>query len=457
MKRSRIGRRNAIRIITGIAAAFAVISGIAWTYYTQAQFYKLQLNNTYQRAFSELTTNMSQLDTALQKGLYATSPAIAASLCTEIYGKATAAQMAVSQLSYSHIALENTASFLSTVGDYAYVLTKNAASGILYGETEKNAMEALAESSSTLAQNLEDLQRDINEGVITMEDLNRAKSELSSAEEQATAQTFDNSFRLIESEFPEMPTLIYDGPFSEHIETMEPLFLKNKDELTDAEALKAAAVFTGIDADNFSMDGGCEGRLPTYLFSASVDNNEISVEVTRRGGVILNLCNSRAVPSTDMRAEDAIDLALEFLNKNGIENMKESYYTLEGNIITINFAYTQDGVICYPDLVKVALAMDNGQIIGYDAKGYIMSHTARMIPAAAVAEADAKKLVATDLTVLDHQMAIIPTDGKYEIFCHEFKCETADGRHYIVYVNAVTGQQEKILILIESENGTLTM
>lgn len=457
MKGRRMGRRAAVRVIAYIAAAFAVTAGIAWSNYAQAQYYKLQLNNTYQRAFAELTTNMSELDTALQKGLYATTPAMAASLCTEIYGKATAAQMAVSQLSYSHVTLENTASFLSTVGDYAYVLSKNAASGAVFGETEENALRTLADSSAVLAQNLQDLQQDINSGVITLEELNRAQSQLSSAEAEATSSTLDNSFRLMESEFPEMPTLIYDGPFSEHIETMEPLFLQDKDEVTDAEAMKAAAEFLGIPEDKFRLDGESEGKLPTYLFSVDEQGSEISLEVTKRGGVVLNLCNSRAVPSTDIRTEDAVAIAKDFLTSNGMDSMKESYYTLQGNIITINFAYVQDGVICYPDLVKVALAMDDGGIIGYDAKGYIMSHTARSIPAAAVSEEEAKKLVASDLTVLAHQMTVIPTEGKYEIFCHEFKCETADGRHYIIYVNAVTGQQAKILILIESENGTLTM
>ena len=133
MKKRRNGRRAAIRVVTYIVAAFVVVSGIAGTSFARAQYYELMVNNNYQRAFAELTTNMSELDAALQKGLYATSPSLAASLCTEIYGKATAAQMSVSQLSYSHITLENTAAFLSTVGDYAYVLSKNAASGIVYG------------------------------------------------------------------------------------------------------------------------------------------------------------------------------------------------------------------------------------------------------------------------------------------------------------------------------------
>jgi germination protein YpeB len=114
-------------------------------------------------------------------------------------------------------------------------------------------------------------------------------------------------------------------------------------------------------------------------------------------------------------------------------------------------------VICYNDLVKVTVAMDNGRIVGFEGKGYLMCHTDREIPEAEVTESDAAKLVNSDLDILSHDMAVIPTMGKNEVFCHEFKCENSDGRHYIVYVNAVTGNQENILILIEDENGTLTI
>jgi hypothetical protein len=54
-------------------------------------------------------------------------------------------------------------------------------------------------------------------------------------------------------------------------------------------------------------------------------------------------------------------------------------------------------------------------------------------------------------------VAIIPTDGKNEVLCHEFVTETADGRHVLVYVNAKTGIEEMLQILIETDDGTLTV
>ena len=52
---------------------------------------------------------------------------------------------------------------------------------------------------------------------------------------------------------------------------------------------------------------------------------------------------------------------------------------------------------------------------------------------------------------------MIPTGGEHEVLCHEFKCETETGSHMLVYLNAATGQEENILLLLEDESGTLTL
>ena len=49
----------------------------------------------------------------------------------------------------------------------------------------------------------------------------------------------------------------------------------------------------------------------------------------------------------------------------------------EENVITVNYAYEQDGVIVYPDLIKVKMALDNGEVLGIETTGYLNSHTER--------------------------------------------------------------------------------
>ena len=197
--------------------------------------------------------------------------------------------------------------------------------------------------------------------------------------------------------------------------------------------------------------------LPVYSFTAGAYGGSVTVEVTSPGGYVSYYENTRMINESTMSRDSAAEAAQSFLISRGYDNMVPTYSTVDSGALTVNFAYVQDGVICYNDLIKVTVAMDNGTIVGFEAKGYFMCHTGRDIPEPEVTGEDAKKLVIPDLNILSHAMAVIPTMGKNEVFCHEFKCENHDGRHYIIYVNAVTGNQENILILIEDENGTLTI
>ena len=137
--------------------------------------------------------------------------------------------------------------------------------------------------------------------------------------------------------------------------------------------------------------------------------------------------------------------------------MKESYFTSYEAVVTINFAYQQEDVICYPDLIKVSVARDTGEIVGFDATGYLMCHVLRELPDAALSPEDCKANISSDLTILSQELAVIRTTGEAEHLCYEIKCETPEQQHMIFYINSQTGEEEKILLLLEDENGTLTI
>ena len=137
--------------------------------------------------------------------------------------------------------------------------------------------------------------------------------------------------------------------------------------------------------------------------------------------------------------------------------MAETYFIDRGNILTVNFAALDGDVICYPDLVKVSVALDNGTIVGFESRGYLMNHCAKgtLPPQRSLARAQAQ--VTEGLHIITHQTTLIPTAGQDEVLCHEFKCRSDDGRNCLLYVNGETGEQERILLLLENENGTLVL
>jgi spore germination protein len=454
-------KKTAIIIISYFCAAIAAMGAFTWIQNARAEQYKRAVDASYQHAFAELVTSMTEIDSALQKSLYATSPSMAGAICTELFGKAMTAQMSLGVLPFSTQELEQTAGFISRVGDYAFCLSRAAARGEQYTDACKENLRALSETATLLSQNLTQLQLDMSDGYLTMDELNASQQRMDNVEDADTelsgSATVGGSMRLIEQEFPEVPSLIYDGPFSEHITDMSPKMLENEETVSEEDGRKAAAEFLGLDQEKLVLTGQSEGDVPAYYYTAKIEGGVLSVEVSAQGGHVINLLSSRQPGTSSMSAKDALSVAKRFLERRGFPDMKESYYMIQNNILTANFAYVQDGVVCYSDLVKVAVALDTGLICGFEAKGYLTAHYERELPEVEVDVDTARELVAPELTVLSEQVALIPTDGKYEILCHEFKCEAEDERHYIIYVNAVTGEQEKILILLEDENGALTL
>ncbi len=127
----------------------------------------------------------------------------------------------------------------------------------------------------------------------------------------------------------------------------------------------------------------------------------------------------------------------------------------EGQAV-INFAYEQDGVIIYPDLIKVKIALDNGEVIGFEAEGFLINHHKRNIPKPKLSEEEARERLSETAKVERGRLAIIPTAGNEEVLCYEFKVKFGKD-NYLIYINANTGKQEKILLMIQQEDGTLVM
>ena len=166
--------------------------------------------------------------------------------------------------------------------------------------------------------------------------------------------------------------------------------------------------------------------------------------------------SNRNVSSEIISQEEAGNKAKEFLDNKGFPNMKETYYLKQEGIVTINYAYMQDNVIMYPDLIKVKVALDNGEVLGIETTGYLNNHTERDISNVKITEEQAKENLNKNLEIVSSGMAVIPTEWETEILCYEFKGKVED-KEFLVYINAENGREEDILIITNTPNGTLAM
>ena len=91
-----------------------------------------------------------------------------------------------------------------------------------------------------------------------------------------------------------------------------------------------------------------------------------------------------------------------------------------------------------------------------ESHGYIMNHQHRNLENIELSEEEAKSHINKHLTVDSSSIALIPKDSKKEVLCYEFK-GNHNGRNFLIYINTKTGAEEQILMLIESEEGILTI
>ena len=450
------GKKAAIVAISYLSAAALVLGVLAWTEHRRAETWETNAANDDQRAFGQLVTAVGEVDNALQKSLYVTSPSLAGAICAEVFGKALTAQAAVSALPFSSQELERTDGFLSRVGDYALALSRGALAGRGLTEEERENLRALSDAAEVLSLNLKELQGGLQDGSLSLRELRQAGATLSAGTEGPG--WVGDRLSLMEREFPELPSLIYDGPFSEHLTGQAPRALEGLPEADENEARKAAADFLGLGRGRVYATGAVAGDLPCWGMAADDEAGAtVYLSVTKQGARVLGMLSSRPVGSARVTVEQALETAGRFLSAQGYSDMAETYHMTRSGVLTVNYAWRQGDVLCYSDLVKVSVALDSGRVCGFEAKGYLTAHCHRELPEMAVDAGTAQGAVPEDLEVLAVQTALVPSDGKYETLCHEFKCADASGRHCIVYVNAQTGQQEKILLLLEDENGTLTI
>ena len=365
------------------------------------------------------------------------------------------AQTYLSRLPIETQELENTQKFLNQVSDYSYSLSRKNIYDEKLSEEDLNNLKELHTYSLDLENTLNQLSEDINSGRIKWGELAN-KGSKAFAQEVSTES--DNGFSNLEENFHEYSGLIYDGAFSEHLTSQEKKGLTGED-IDEETAKKKVEEFyeLGNIKEINSLGFSENATIPAYNFTIINNNDEnISISISKKGGHIIYMNYNRDVSSEILSNEEADKKGKEYLEKRGYTNMKETYYLKQEGVMTINYAYSQDGVVMYPDLIKVKVALDNGDILGVETTGYLNNHTTRDISNVKITKEQAKENLNKDLNIESEGLAVIPTEWQTEILCYEFKGKV-DDTEFLVYINAENGREEDILVIKDTPNGILTM
>ena len=450
--KDRLRDRKMLTLVVTLVSVILLLG--VWVYKKQLDYRNLA-ENGYNNAFYQLVEYVNQTEVLLAKSTISNSAKHGAETLTKVWRDATLAQSYLARLPIGSQELENTQKFLNQVADYSYTLANKAIGGSELSQEDLDNLTSLTNYSKDLKNTLNQLEVDLFSGNIKWGELEKKGGDALAQEASNLSQ---NSFGSLEEGLNQYAGLIYDGAFSEHMTNPERVGLTG-DDIDEQSAMNIAKEFIGNDRITEITSNGQSrnGNIDCYSFTAKVrEDEEYYISVSIKGGHVVFMNSNRDVINESISPEEAVEKGKEFLNQKEFKNMKETYYMNLDGILTVNYAYQQNGITMYPDLVKVKIALDNGEILGLESTGYLNSHRdTRDLAEAKITVEQARSKVNNKLAVSSSGMAVIPTEWNTEVLCYEFKGNTGEN-DFIVYINAETGEEQDILMIINTPEGTLS-
>ena len=209
-------KENYIYGILLILIIISIVFGGFW--YKEKQNHTIAVQNQYNLAFYELIDYMQNVKNYLAKSIISGSNENEAETLMHVWREANLAQVYLSQLPISSNELSQTAKFLNQVSEYSYSLSHKNINGEDLTDEELDNLTTLYTYSQDLTNILNQLSEDMYNGRISWKELTK-DTDLSFAQQVDNLST--SSFSNLDSNFGEYEGLIYDGAYSEHIESAE--------------------------------------------------------------------------------------------------------------------------------------------------------------------------------------------------------------------------------------------
>lgn len=439
-------KRSFVRAVSFFIFGITVLALYCVIATNNANTYKKQLEVGYQQSLTELNECLNSIETNLTKCMYSNSTGEIYDLSRDIYSECATAKNAIGRLPVSQMKLQGTYKFLSQAGDYAIYIGDKLENNEKITSDDQDSIFSLLGYAQDFTTATNDMVEIIESGGKITE------NQVISNTQNIDVTPLSNSFSNSENTFDDYPTLLYDGPFADQILNKTSVFLQDKGIKTQDECKAVAAKALGVDKSKITAGTDEESVINCYNFKCG----RYAVCITKNGGYVKSVLCSQMVKQTVISPQQAIDCAEEYLEKIGYDNMEESYYTVNDNVCTINFACEADDTLYYTDLIKIGVSMEDASVVSLDATTYLMNHTQRSNITPSVTEEVAKNAVSPYLSIEDSQKCIIPEQNGKETPCWEFRCKSKKtGEDALVYINANTMQEEEILLLLYSDNGTL--
>lgn len=440
---SKIAKSIMLCAVIGVFASAIVGLSVA-LYYAQTsvrvhETYQRQIDAVYRRAYYDLLDGASDLGVNLRKIGVSNSPVMQQTLLYEVWNTATLAEDNLGMLESKDDGILKAQSFVNQLGDFSHSLALKLARGESLSTDDRTTLMRLSRVADAYSRALEDVQRRLDEGELEMTD-------------EGAMDSFVGAFSGFSEPSFDYPEMIYDGPFSSALEDRQPKGLSGEEISAERGAELIKEYFPS--ASDIVFVTKTESAISTLDYSLTLDGTNGYAQLAGQGGMLIMLSTSTYAQTGVSASSTCQQAAMALCEGLGFGDMQVVWSAVSDGECVVNLAPMQNGVVLYPDLVKVKLDNSNGRVLGFDASHYAYNHIERELSEPTITEKQARASLSMS-PISEGRLSLIPLRETREVLAYEFECHN-DGTYYI-YIDAHTGDEVNILYVIDDETGERTI
>ena len=425
-------------IISILGASTIIFLCLFLSFQNTSKSYKQTLENNYKKNFYEVASNINDLEVDISKVIATKDVGTLNTLLSGLHSNVILTLSNVNQLPITYDKLTNINMLLNKTGGFVQSLLDRIFDGQTLNNDDYLSLSSIHSSLISLKYDLNNYYKNI-----------KTDFEILSNADGKGVSDFSSSLMSTESANSKVPSLIYDGPFSESVLSREIVGLADF-EISNAEAMEIVKKIFDVQSTKFL--GLIKGKFETYNFHLDIQNG-LDVMITKKGGLLLTITSYGSNGENTISSTEGIAIAENFARRVGINNMYSVWNQVCGNVEYVNLAPIVNSCIYYSDLIKVKVDLVSGTVIGWEATNYATNNKTRSF-SNSISFAEASQKISSVLKIQERNYTIIPDKYVGELSAYEFICTWKNYTYYI-YIDSNTGAEVNILRIIDTNNGEL--
>ncbi len=418
--------------------------------------YKQLVDNGYRAELLNAAAGMDSITEVLGKIQLANQPAQNSAMFADIKEEADSVHKSLSSVAYNHNSVKGILFYLSNLSDTAYAMLQKGAEGKELTAQDWQKIREFKSYSEQLADGLNAAAIETAKArTVYWDNLFNEQDETKTTGVKKLAGSIHNVAGL----FNDYAAYDYNGETYTEPLTFSPALLEGKSNVTEEEArvvleklllekqLGDYDVNYIVSVNDKNITKGID--IPVYSFEMRLKNNFESTlwaDVTRKGGYLLWFVNGKAAKSSEsgrISLSLALKRAEDFTANAGYVNMKCIKYNVYEDMLYATLACNEEGLMVYTDTVVVKVNMYTGEILAFDASGYVRRHEAAENIQPKLPKDQALALLSDQFKIIESGLAIIEDSFHQKALCYEVWGEF-DGKSYVIYINGDSGRMERI-------------